>query len=266
MKKIFLFIIMLVVMSGKLSAINLIKDSLTRQQFIKSQTVKADTLNQIALTLATPGARSADLNEAINYIMEGLHIYSKFRDSTGLRETFDHLALVYHLQKKYVQAKWFYIQSNSLSRDMRDTLNIIHSLLNLSAVKTDIKDYPMAQRDLRDALSLAGTIPGIDLQVEVQNSIARFYTKKGNADKAAAALYRIAFLTDSVSQAKQMALNQQQQKAKELADKQKQLILQQKQFTEQKLTKEKNGITTIAVMIIALLAVVCFIVLFKRKQ
>ena len=174
-------------------------DSLTREQFIHSQTVKSDTLNQMALQLAVPGASAKDLNEAINLIMKGLHTYSRFRDSTGLRETFDHLAFVYHLQKKYVQAKWFYIQSNSLAREMRDTANIIHSLIALSSVKADIKDFEMANKDLNEALSLAKTQPGIDPEIEVQNRIAAYYTEREIPKKIAAALSRIAFLKDSVA-------------------------------------------------------------------
>lgn len=169
-----------------------------RAAFIKSQTVKADSLNIAALKLAVPDAVNADLNKAIDNIMSGLHIYSKFRDSTGLRETFDHLGLVYHLQKKYTQAKWFILQSNSLSRDRRDTLNIITSLISLAAVKEDIKDFSLAKRDLTEALLLAKTQHIINQQIDVLHAEAKLYTKNGDAKGAAMTLNRINYLKDSV--------------------------------------------------------------------
>jgi hypothetical protein len=199
MKKILPIIILILLTNTVTFAQPATTDTLTREQFIHSQTVKSDTLNQMALQLAVPGASAKDLNEAISLIMKGLHTYSRFRDSTGLRETFDHLAFVYHLQKKYVQAKWFYIQSNSLAREMRDTANIIHSLIALSSVKSDIKDFEMANKDLTEALSLAKTQPGIDPEIEVQNRIAAYYTEREIPKKIAAALSRIAFLKDSVA-------------------------------------------------------------------
>ncbi|MEO6521090.1 MAG: hypothetical protein ABIN91_05400 [Mucilaginibacter sp.] len=192
-------ILLLMLISTGLFAQQATTDTLTREQYVKAFTVKSDSLNQTALKLAVPGASAKDLNEAISLIMKGLHTYSRFRDSTGLRETFDHLAFVYHLQKKYVQAKWFYIQSNSLAREMRDTANIIHSLISLSSVKSDIKDFEMANKDLSEALNLAKTQPGIDAEIEVQNRIAAYYNEREIPKKIAAALSRIAFLKDSVA-------------------------------------------------------------------
>lgn len=269
MKILLCFINLFFLVSGSLLAQNTVKESLTRAEFIRSQTVKADTLNEIALKLATPGASSADLNEAIRYIMQGLHVYSKFRDSTGLRETFDHLAMVYHLQKKYVQAKWFYIQSNSLSRDMKDTINIIHSLVNLSSVKTDIKDYPMAQRDLTEALSLAKNKAGIELQIDVDNNYARFYTKKGELKRAEAFVTRVGFLKDSVSKAKLLALRQQQdqqQMEKQQIVAQKEAALQREELELQKIAIQKNRIVMIAAIIIIFLTGFCLKLYFKRKR
>ncbi|OCX53273.1 hypothetical protein BEL04_02915 [Mucilaginibacter sp. PPCGB 2223] len=174
---------------------------LARTAFIKSQTVKADSLNDLALKLAQPGASFNDLGKAIDHIMAGLHIYSKFRDSVGLRETFDHLGLVYHLQKKFTQAKWFILQSNEISREKHDTLNIISSLLALASVKQDIKDFTLAKRDLDEALSLAKTQSKIDEQIEVQKALVKYYTQEGDAQKAAGAFNRIKYLNDSVARA-----------------------------------------------------------------
>jgi hypothetical protein len=170
-----------------------------RDIFIKAQTVKADSLNEAALKLAHPNANAADLNRAIENIMTGLHVYSKFRDSIGLVKTFDHLGLVYHLQKKYAQAKWFILQSNTMSRQKRDTINIIHSLVNLASVKEDIKDFSLAKRDLTEALAMAKALPKVDAQVEVQKALSRYFTKIGDTNNSAIAINRAKVLTESAN-------------------------------------------------------------------
>lgn len=226
---------------------------LSREQFIHSQTIKSDSLNQKALQLAVPGASAKDLNQAINYIMQGLHAYAKFGDSVGLRETFDHLALTYHLQKKYVQAKWFYIQSNSISRDKRDTLNIIHSLMNLASVKTDIKDYSMAYRDLKEAMQLSRLTPKANIQIETLNGLANFYTKKGDAQKAALALNRIAFIKDSV---------QKQDKARLAA------AMQQKTAHKQAILKKETPASNhcmLVILLIIFILAISFLIIYPRK-
>ena len=42
-----------------------------------------------------------------------------------------------------------------LSRAKNDNPNIIASLLELASIKTDIKDYTLAMRDLNEALSIS---------------------------------------------------------------------------------------------------------------
>ncbi len=150
------WLLLLIIPITGISATTQRADSLTRTQFIHLQTAKADSLNKLALSLASSNNTSpAHLNQAISYIMQGLHIYSKFKDTIGLRQTFDHLGLVYGLQKKYTQAKWFILQSNTLSRQQRDTPQIINSLINLASVKKAIKDYKLADKDIREAAMLA---------------------------------------------------------------------------------------------------------------
>jgi len=258
-------LLILLTLSSSLSLAQSSTDSakLVRAVFIKGQTVKADSLNNAALKLAQPNASPADLNKAIENIMTGLHVYSKFRDTVGLRETFNHLALVYHLQKKYTQAKWFFIQSNSLSRDGRDTINIITSLINLASVKEDIKDFSLAKRDLTEALLLAKTRPKVDEQIAVQKALAEYYTKKGDMPAAAMALNKINYLKDSV--VKRMAQQRAQPSTNQVT----------KQDTVQHITTAPvneeqamhNGeVITIITLITAALAGICMVFYLRSKK
>lgn len=203
--------------------------------------------------------------------MSGLHNYSRFRDSTGLRETFDHLGLVYHLQK-HVQAKWFYIQSNTISRERRDTLNIIQSLIALASVKTDINDFEMAQRDLHEALALAKRTNGINGRIQVQKGIAKYYTKKGDAKDASVALNRVIYLKDSIAKAdadKKQALideqyrQQRQAAASQLRQKQQ---LQSEEYRIKLLIQQKRGITAGAILIITAIVVLVFDRYLRRRR
>jgi tetratricopeptide (TPR) repeat protein len=220
------------------------------------------------MKLAVPGASNKQLDKAIEYIMKGRFVYSRFRDTLGMRLTFDNLAYVYRLQHKYVQAKWFYIESNSASRDLKDTLGIIQSLIKLASVKTDIKDYEMAQRDLTDAFQLAKTRPGIDQQIAVESGLAEFYSRKGDSKKAAAALNRIVFLKDSVSKvvdAQKQALLKKQQDELSLI-KQKQQLLQTEEDRMAALIRQKKGITILLTSITGILVLILLAYMRKRKR
>ncbi|GAA4333286.1 hypothetical protein GCM10023149_39960 [Mucilaginibacter gynuensis] len=137
-------------------------------------------------------------NEALNYTYQALHVYSKYSDTTGLRTSFDNLAKIYHTQKKYSQAKWFILQSNTLSRMKNDTANIITSLIKLAAIKTDIKDYTLAMRDLNEALELSTHTGVAPKQAVVQKSYARLYTKMKDKKKASIALRKSKLLSDTL--------------------------------------------------------------------
>ncbi|MBV8390222.1 MAG: hypothetical protein JO080_10520 [Mucilaginibacter sp.] len=135
---------------------------------------------------------------AINNTLSAIHYYSKYNDTTGLRNSFDVLARVYHAQHKYIQAKWFIIQSNSLSRAMNDNPNTIASLLELASIKTDIKDYKLAVRDLNEALSISSKNHMAKMEAEVQLHYAMFYNIIKNSEKAAAAMKRYDAINDSI--------------------------------------------------------------------
>lgn len=142
--------------------------------------------------------RHAYQNEAISNTLLAIHHYSRYGDSTGLRNSFDVLAKVYHVQHKYIQAKWFIIQSNSISRAINDNPNIIASLIELASIKTDIKDYKLAMRDLNEALSISAKNHMPKLEADVQLHYAMFYIVVKNVEKAATSMKRYAAINDSI--------------------------------------------------------------------
>jgi hypothetical protein len=137
-------------------------------------------------------------NEALSYIMKALHRYSMYNDTTGLRTCFDNLATVYFAQKKYTQAKWFILQSNSISRIKKDTSNIITSLITLSSIKSDIKDYSLAMRDLNEAVQLSVANHTPKVQSEVLRHFAMLYSRMKDYPKEELILKKRDSLEDSI--------------------------------------------------------------------
>ena len=186
-----------------------LKQELKNNQY---DSLKAGIYAQIAAqylkydTIASKKAKTAYQNEAINYTLLALRNYSKYSDTLGMRTCFNYLTKVYRAQKKFSQAKWFVLQSNTISRTLNDAPNIISSLLELAAIKMDIKDYSLAMRDLNEALKLSADNHYSRTEVKVQESYAMLYSRTKNYAKEAAALKRRDFLNDSIMKAEQTLL------------------------------------------------------------
>jgi tetratricopeptide (TPR) repeat protein len=179
-------------------------DSLRQQlEVATNDTIKADLYNRIAgqylnydkLDSKTKRSYQA---QALNYTYSALHLYSSLGDTTGLLSCFNGLAKVYRSQKKYPQAKWFILQSNSLSRAKKDIPNIISSLFVLANIKMEIKDYSLAMRDLDEALKLSRTHHSAKDESNIQQGYVLLYTHLKNYTKADIASKRHDFIEDSL--------------------------------------------------------------------
>jgi len=138
---------------------------------------------------------------AIEYTIKALHAYSSYNDTPGLRTSFNNLVKVYKDQKKYSQAKWFILQSNTMSRQQKDAANIISTLVELANIKMAIKDYSLAARDLNEAKTLSVQNHFPKQESAVQQSYVVLYTKLNKPQAAAAALKRHDFIEDSITKA-----------------------------------------------------------------
>ncbi len=179
-------------------------DSLKQQlQLATNDTLKSSLYTQIAaeyLKYDNLDSRTKRLyqSQALNYSYLALHLYSNLSDTAGLRTTFNSLAKVYRSQKKYPQAKWFILQSNTLSRAKKDIPNIMSSLLVLANIKMEIKDYSLAMRDLNEALALSQANHYPKVESTVQESYALLYTHLKKYAKADIAIKRHEFIEDSL--------------------------------------------------------------------
>jgi tetratricopeptide (TPR) repeat protein len=189
-----------------------------------------------------------------------------------LRISFDNLAKVYHAQRKYTQAKWFILQSNTLSRDKKDSLNIIASLIELASIKSAINDYSLAMRDLNEALNISSKNHYPQQESEVQLNYALLYNNMKNYVKAATALKRHQTIDDSIKrdeEAKLIAKQNTKDSLQQVKDslqqvKKKALYLKQQEALREQLS-QKTSVVIILILIITLITIGIFF-LYRRKR
>jgi tetratricopeptide (TPR) repeat protein len=125
--------------------------------------------------------KQGDYDEAEDLILhQALPLFRSADNQYGRISCFDVLGQLYHKQKRYSEAKWFFIQANMQSRKLKDTVGIIASLVNLAKVKVDIKDYDLALRDYREADTLSRRKSLLTLQAAVKKGLGLVYQKTGN--------------------------------------------------------------------------------------
>jgi tetratricopeptide (TPR) repeat protein len=107
--------------------------------------------------------------------------YYGLKDKNGTIRCYDQLADTYHQQKKFTQAKWFYIQSNMLARKINSPLEIVKSLINLAHVKMSIGDYQLALLDYKEAEQISIKNKFKNQLIELKSHLSDVHDKLGNS-------------------------------------------------------------------------------------
>ncbi|WP_462265859.1 hypothetical protein [Mucilaginibacter sp.] len=152
-------------------------DSLKQQlQFNLTDTAKACLYLKMAqayLNLKSPNRvyRSRNSENAVNYSMLALHLYSKMEDTTGLKNSYSSLGKAYHAGHQYTQAKWFMIQSTILAKGQKDVPTMISSLIELANIKMESGEYKTAKKDLNYAMNLSSKYNLPDYQSDIAQGL-----------------------------------------------------------------------------------------------
>jgi hypothetical protein len=88
-------------------------------------------------------------------VMEMAKHNMRFRVYNDASYNFSELAALYVKLRRLSEAKWYYLQSNNISRQENDDKHTISNLVSLAAIKVDIGDIPSAKADLTEARDLA---------------------------------------------------------------------------------------------------------------
>jgi len=165
---------------------NLIKASINNELLIMDakQTSNNQLLISSLIFKATVLLKKGEIKQSENLILKtALLINNGLNGKRKEQACYLQLGKIYLQAKKYTEAKWFFIQSLTLSNQLNLNEQKIESLLLLAKVKNIIKDYSLALSDLiivKDLLKNGNSIYQIDynLQLAQTNSYLRF-PKKG---------------------------------------------------------------------------------------
>ncbi|MFA6944319.1 MAG: tetratricopeptide repeat protein [Pedobacter sp.] len=158
------------------------------------------SLAEAYMTLADILTSQKNFKEAESLVLKKalpLYYYG-LKDKPGTIKCYDQLADTYHQQKKFSEAKWFYIQSNMLARKINSSLGIVNSLINLAHVKMSIGDYQLALSDYKEAEQLSVKNRYTTKLVEIKSDLAEVYTKLGNSGAAVSAFSEFRTLKDTL--------------------------------------------------------------------
>lgn len=128
-----------------------------------------------------------------------LPLFRSASNGFGRISCFDVLGRSYTGQKKYSPAKWFFIQANTQSRNLKDTIGIISSLVELGKVKIAIKDYDLALRDFKEAEFLSRKKNTLSLMAEVKKAYSILYKQTGNKKAYSGYSGSLELLNDSLA-------------------------------------------------------------------
>ena len=157
-------------------------------------------LAEAYINLAKLRSGQKNYKDAEVFIMEKalpLYYYG-LRDKIGTMNCYDQLAEIYQQQKRYSEAKWFYIQSNMVARKINNPAGIVASLINLAHVKMSIGDHQLALRDFREAETLSISNKYTYKLVEIKSDLSHVYNALGNKIAANLALSEYAVLRDAL--------------------------------------------------------------------
>ncbi|WDF55513.1 hypothetical protein [Mucilaginibacter sp. KACC 22063] len=98
---------------------------------------------------------SLELEE--NYVMKTAQHNMRFRVYDEASYNFSNLAQLYLQQNRYSEAKWFFLQSNNISRQQNNDKLTIANLVWLAGIKSEIGDFKLAQQDLTEARQMASS-------------------------------------------------------------------------------------------------------------
>ncbi|WP_295650156.1 tetratricopeptide repeat protein [uncultured Mucilaginibacter sp.] len=143
----------------------------------------------------------SDAAKASDCVLKAIQTDKKFNDTLAIRNDFDRLGQAYVLQNKFTEAKWYILQSACISRDARDVPHIISSLLELAAVKTVIKDYDLAQKDLQEAIVLCKYEYNVPQQIVAEKQLAALYDQTGKLKEANSMVAHYTLLAEGLRKA-----------------------------------------------------------------
>ncbi|WP_207533517.1 hypothetical protein [Desertivirga arenae] len=90
---------------------------------------------------------------------------------------FNMLGDIYYIQNRQSEAKWFYIQAQTMYKNQDDFEGNVRSIVNLAKVKSALGDKKSALKDFQDAEAMAVKRKKLALAADVKVAYAKYYNK-----------------------------------------------------------------------------------------
>lgn len=127
-------------------------------------------------------AYSLDIAEAF-LIKEAKH-HMRYRQYTTASTDFNTLAKLYTVAKRFSEAQWFLLQSNTIAKREHNDQLTITNLLDLATIKAAMGELALARTDLKEAHDLAN-LKGMSTELaEIDNITSEIELKNGSASFA----------------------------------------------------------------------------------
>ncbi len=173
------------------TALALSKGYLRNKDIVKAEKYLSMAINQFELNrernkrgeayllLADIKLKQRNLAFTENLILKrALPYYSGVGLPKGKMICFDILGSIYQQQKRFSEAKWFYLQGLTLGKATSDANGVVMALINLSKVKSSIGDFQSAAKDLQEAEALAKKKNSLPLMANVKVAYASYNKAK----------------------------------------------------------------------------------------
>lgn len=105
------------------------------------------------------------------FVMKTAQHNMRYRVYKTASYNFSELAQLYVLQNRFSEAKWYFLQSSFLSRQLNNDKLTISNLSNLAMVKSEIGDFVLAQQDLIEARNIASAHGWLIDIIEVEKKL-----------------------------------------------------------------------------------------------
>lgn len=124
-------------------------------QFVNNNTLK---LNSIQLQPVVFAPTEFTLEATSKMVMAQAKHNMRFRVYNDASYNFSDLAALYVKLHRWSEAKWYYLQSNNISRQQNDDKHTMANLLGLAGIKATIGDISSAKADLIEARDLSRSL------------------------------------------------------------------------------------------------------------
>ncbi|MBS1523656.1 MAG: hypothetical protein JST50_21820 [Bacteroidetes bacterium] len=116
-------------------------------------------------------------------VMEQAKHNMRFRVYNDASYNFSDLAALYVKLHRWSEAKWYYLQSNNISREQNDDKHTMSNLLGLAVIKVNIGDISSARTDLMEARDLSRSLGMQTQTTDIEKQILLLAQNNGTPSK-----------------------------------------------------------------------------------